>query len=162
MTRLTIDESIHEKLGNLTGPVELYDAEGHIIALVTPPDEAGHFEGPAFPITLLEHERRKKGPTDPTKPNGSVPKRPTLAKAVSLLPLDEGVSKKLLGLTRAVDLCDAGGRAIARVTPVLDPALYDLEGPVSREELDRRRESTSNPATRTFTLAEALAELEGW
>lgn len=75
------------------------------------------------------------------------------------LVVDENIHKKLLALTQPVELCDREGRVLARVTPVLDPALYDgLECPVSREELDRRRKNADNPANRT--LAELLAELE--
>src|SRR5438034_2497782 len=65
--------------------------------------------------------------------------------------VDENVHKKLLALTHPVELCDSEGRVIARVTPVLDPALYEgLECPVSREELDRRKKNMDNPNNRTL------------
>jgi hypothetical protein len=73
--------------------------------------------------------------------------------------IDENIHKVLLSLTRPVELCDAEGHVIARVTPVLDPALYEgLECPVSREELDRRKKDMDNP--NNPTLAELIEELK--
>jgi len=73
--------------------------------------------------------------------------------------VDENVHKKLLALTLPVELCDSEGRVIARVIPVLDPALYEgLECPISREELDRRKKNRHN--SKTYTTDEVLARLE--
>jgi hypothetical protein len=73
--------------------------------------------------------------------------------------VDENVHKALLNLTHPVELCDSEGHVIARVTPVLDPALYDnLEGTISPEELDRRRKNVDNP--NNPTLAEVLAQFK--
>lgn len=75
------------------------------------------------------------------------------------LVVDENIHKQLLSLTQPAELCDSAGHVIARVTPVFDPALYEnLEGSISREELDRRKKNMDNPNNRT--LADLLAEFE--
>ena len=54
--------------------------------------------------------------------------------------LDPDLIGKLLNLEQPLELCDEAGHVLARVLPVVDPALYeDLEPQISREELDRRK-----------------------
>jgi hypothetical protein len=73
------------------------------------------------------------------------------------LTVDAGIHTKLATLTAPVELCDDKGRVIGRFFPVLDPALYDnLECPLSREELDRRKREKG----KTYTTEEVLAMLE--
>jgi len=73
--------------------------------------------------------------------------------------IDENVHKVLLALTHPAELCDSQGHVIARVTPVLDPALYEnLEGTISRGELDRRLKNMDNP--NNPTLAEMLEQFK--
>jgi hypothetical protein len=73
--------------------------------------------------------------------------------------VDENVHKVLLTLEHPAELCDSQGRVIARLTPVLDPAKYEnLEGTISREELDRRKKNMDRSKMRT--LSEVIADLE--
>ena len=73
------------------------------------------------------------------------------------VPVDAAVHTVLLNLNASVELVDNAGRVVARVYPVLDPALYEnLEGSISREELDRRKKDMDNPNNRT--LSDVLAE----
>ena len=70
------------------------------------------------------------------------------------------VTKELLAqlhnLTQALELYDEQGHILARVEPILDPALWGpLEPQVSIEELDRRAKSD-----KWYTTAEVLAHLE--
>jgi hypothetical protein len=71
--------------------------------------------------------------------------------------LDAELQRKLLDLTQPLELCDESGHVLARVLPVMDPALYEgLEPQISEEELQRRWQSKG----KTYTTAEVLAHLE--
>jgi len=70
------------------------------------------------------------------------------------------VTKEMLAqlhnLTEPLELYDEQGHILARVEPVLDPALWGpLEPQVSVEELGRRANSTE----RRYTTAEVLEHL---
>jgi hypothetical protein len=71
--------------------------------------------------------------------------------------VDAELLEKLHQLTKPVELYDAQGHILARVYPVLDPALWGpLEPQVSVEELLRR----ANSNERRFTTAEVLTHLQ--
>ena len=71
--------------------------------------------------------------------------------------VDELLKSKLNDLTQPLELCNAEGRVLARVFPVLDPALYEgLECPFSPEEIEHRKKNKG----KTYTTAEVLAHLE--
>src|SRR5262249_30992537 len=71
--------------------------------------------------------------------------------------LDETLRNKLGDLTHPIEICDEAGHVLGRITPVFDPALYEeLTPPISKEELQRRKESKE----KTYTTAEVLAYLE--
>jgi hypothetical protein len=70
--------------------------------------------------------------------------------------VDDDLQSKLQNFTKPLELCDKAGRVLARVFPVIDPALYEpVEPQISDDELQRRREST-----KWYTTAEVLAYLE--
>jgi hypothetical protein len=69
---------------------------------------------------------------------------------------DAVLKEKLPELDSPVELCDEEGRVIARIVPVLDPALYDLEPEIAEKEF---KERLANPG-RLYTTAEVLAYLE--
>lgn len=72
--------------------------------------------------------------------------------------LDDVLRAKLHGLTAPLEICNAEGRVVARVLPVLSGSEYDnLEPPISKEELQRRRSKT---AGRTHSTVEVLAHLK--
>jgi hypothetical protein len=72
--------------------------------------------------------------------------------------VDPTLRSKLHNRSEPLELCDESGRVLARVIPQgdLDPAQYDLEPQLSREEM-RRRKQSNEP---TYTTAEVLACLE--
>ncbi len=49
--------------------------------------------------------------------------------------VDETLRNRLHHLTEPLELCDEEGHVLARVVPVLDPRLYDLEPKITEEEL---------------------------
>lgn len=60
-------------------------------------------------------------------------------------------------LSQPLELCDEGGRVLARILPTMDATQYeDLEPRISREEMRRRKQNKS----KTYTTAEVLAHLE--
>lgn len=60
-------------------------------------------------------------------------------------------------LSQPLELCDEGGRVLARILPAMDAAQYeDLEPRISREEMRRRKQNKN----KTYTTAEVLAHLE--
>ena len=70
--------------------------------------------------------------------------------------VDETLRTKLHNLTQPLELCDANGQVLARLTPALDLSQYEgLEPPVSKEELQRRRQNKG----KTYTTTEVLAHL---
>jgi hypothetical protein len=76
---------------------------------------------------------------------------------MSRIIVDAALREKLSGLTEVVELCDESGRVLGRFLPKLDRAHYEnLEPQISKEELQRRRQSKE----RTYTTAEVLAHLE--
>ncbi len=71
--------------------------------------------------------------------------------------LDADLRNRLHDLSQPLELCDESGRVLARVLPVIDPALYEgLEPRISAEEVQRRRQNKG----KTYTTAEVLAHLE--
>jgi len=71
--------------------------------------------------------------------------------------VDETLRHKLHNLTQPLELCDADGQLLARLTPALDRLQYEgLEPSLSREELQRRKQNKG----KTYTTAEVLAHLE--
>lgn len=71
--------------------------------------------------------------------------------------VDETLKMKLHNLTQPLELCDEQGHILGRFVPVLDPALYDLEPPITEDELQRLRSQKSG---KTYTTAEVIAYLE--
>jgi hypothetical protein len=70
--------------------------------------------------------------------------------------LDADLRRKLLDLSRPLELCDESGVVLARVLPNPDPTLFEgLEPSISDEELQRRRSDKG----RTYSTAEVLAHL---
>ncbi len=72
------------------------------------------------------------------------------------LTVDSTLPGKLATLTEPVELCDEAGRVLGQYFPRLDPAEYDLEPQISREEIERRKRANEP----TYTTAEVLARLE--
>ena len=70
--------------------------------------------------------------------------------------VDESLRNKLHNFNQPLELCDDAGHILARLVPVLDPALYNLEPQISHEEFLRRRQSKE----KTYSTAEVLAYLE--
>lgn len=71
--------------------------------------------------------------------------------------LDAELRRKLLDLSRPLELCDESGLVLARLLPTPDPNLYEsLEPQVSEEELRRRSRDKGS----TYSTAEVLAHLE--
>ena len=75
---------------------------------------------------------------------------------MSRITIDAAMIERLQGLTQPLELCDEAGHTLARVVPVYDPALYNLEPRISKEELEER---FKNPG-RLYTTAEVLAHLK--
>lgn len=71
--------------------------------------------------------------------------------------LDAELQKRLLNLTDIVEICDDSGRVVARVLPTPDPTTSEgLEPQISREEIERRKQTKG----KSYTTAEVLAHLE--
>jgi hypothetical protein len=71
--------------------------------------------------------------------------------------VDGALLSKLQELAEPVELCDKAGRVLGRFLPVIDPSQYEgLEPQISKEELQRRKQSKG----KTYTTAEVLAHLE--
>jgi hypothetical protein len=71
--------------------------------------------------------------------------------------VDEILRNKLHNLLEPIELCDESGQVIGRVLPVPSPTEYEgLESPLSKEELQRRKQNKG----KTFSTAELLARLE--
>jgi len=70
--------------------------------------------------------------------------------------LDAEMRTKLNNFREPLELCDESGNIMARLTPCWDPTRFNLEPQISREEMERRKQSTEP----TFTTAEVLALLE--
>jgi hypothetical protein len=71
--------------------------------------------------------------------------------------VDETLRNRLHNLTQPLELCDANGQLLARLTPAFDPSQYEgLESPIGKEELQRRKQNKG----RTYSTAEVLAHLE--
>jgi hypothetical protein len=70
--------------------------------------------------------------------------------------LDDAMKAKLHNLAEPLELCDEGGRVLAKVTPCYDPIEVDLDPKISQEEIERI--SASNE--KGLTTAELLAYLE--
>ena len=69
---------------------------------------------------------------------------------------DAVLKEKLPNLEGPIELCDEDGHILARIQPVPDPSLYDLEPKISKEELTQR---FANPG-KLYTTAEVLAYVE--
>jgi len=76
--------------------------------------------------------------------------------AMTKMIVDASLPDKLQGLVSPVELCDSHGRVFGRYYPRLDPAEFNLEPQISREEVERRL----NSSERWYTTAEVLAYLE--
>jgi hypothetical protein len=71
--------------------------------------------------------------------------------------VDATLRSKLHDLAQPLELCDDEGRVLGRFLPTIDPSLYEgLESPLSREELQRRKQSKG----KTYSTAEVLKHLE--
>ncbi len=71
--------------------------------------------------------------------------------------VNESLRTILHDLAQPLELCDESGRILARVLPVVDPAVYEgLEPQISREEMERRKRDKG----RAYTTAEVLDHLE--
>jgi len=70
--------------------------------------------------------------------------------------VDEMLRGKLHNLSQPLELCDASGRVLARLIPLLDPSQYNLEPQISQEEIRRRKQAKE----KSYTTAEVLAYLE--
>jgi hypothetical protein len=71
--------------------------------------------------------------------------------------VDETLRGKLHNLSEPVELCDESGKVLGRLYPTLDLSQYEpLEPQISREELERRKQSKE----KRYTTAEVLAHLE--
>lgn len=71
--------------------------------------------------------------------------------------VDAVLRDKLQDFSQPLELCDDGGRVLARVMPVYNPEVYDLiDPPISDEELDLREQSSD----RRYTTDEVLRHLE--
>ncbi|MBY0521927.1 MAG: hypothetical protein K2R98_00925 [Gemmataceae bacterium] len=75
---------------------------------------------------------------------------------MSKITLDAVLRSKLPDLSQPLELCDEAGKVVARITPVLDPAEWDLtEPPYTEEELQQ-----SERSDKWYTTAEVLAHLK--
>lgn len=73
--------------------------------------------------------------------------------------VDQKLQSKLGNLTEPLKFYDEKGLLLGRFLPAYDPALYEgLESPISKEELERRRQEKGKG--KTYTTAEVLAHLE--
>ncbi len=70
--------------------------------------------------------------------------------------IDASLHEKLIKVTHPVELCDREGHVLGKYVPSTDSTLYPLEPQISKEELERRKQTKD----RTFTTAEVLAHLE--
>ena len=71
--------------------------------------------------------------------------------------VDTELRNKLLNLTQPLQLCDESGRVLARVVPTYGADEYEgLESPISKEEMQQRKQNKG----KTYTTAEVLAHLE--
>jgi hypothetical protein len=70
--------------------------------------------------------------------------------------VDESLRNKLHNFNQPLELCDDSGHILARLVPVLDPSLYNLEPQISQEEIRRRKYAKE----KSYTTAEVLAYLE--
>jgi len=71
--------------------------------------------------------------------------------------VDETLRAKLHDLTQPLELCDAEGHILGRFTPVLDPALFDLQPPFTEEEI---KQLLLDKGGKTYSTAEVIAYLE--
>jgi hypothetical protein len=60
MTRIIVDETLRNKLGDLTGPIELCDKEGHVLGRFTPAVDPVLYEGMVPEISKEELEKRRQ------------------------------------------------------------------------------------------------------
>ena len=129
MTRIVIDDVLREKLIGLNEPVLLSDTSGERIARARPVKEA---------TSYIRRELREE-------------------QSMSRIVIDDVLREKLTGLKETVELCDASGLVVAKVTPVNDAATYrGYEPRLSREEIEERSKNIG----RTYTTAEVLKHLE--
>ena len=129
MIRIMIDDELRNILIGLKEPVLLRDTSGKVIARARPANES---------VSRREREFRD-------------------AQAIIQPVIDDILRDQLIGLHDTIELCDASGLVIAKVTPVNDAATYrGFEPRISREELETRRKSPG----RGYTTAEVLKHLE--
>jgi hypothetical protein len=71
--------------------------------------------------------------------------------------VNEALRSLLHDFSQPLELCDEGGRVLARVLPAIDPSLYEgLDPQITKEELHRRKQNKG----KTYTTTEVLAHLE--
>ncbi|MCI0680849.1 MAG: hypothetical protein L0Y71_01995 [Gemmataceae bacterium] len=70
--------------------------------------------------------------------------------------LDDQLKKRLRNLAEPLELCDRGGRVVARLFPENDADDLDREPKISRAEIRRRMASKE----KTYTTKEVIAHLE--
>lgn len=61
MSKVTLDAATLAKLGGLTGPVELYDEAGNLVARCEPVGRPASGWGP-FTVEQVERAKRRSGP----------------------------------------------------------------------------------------------------
>ncbi len=73
--------------------------------------------------------------------------------------VDDDLRRKFQDFCSEIEICDEEGHVLARVKPVLDPALYEFLTPMaSEEELDRLKQSNEKRYT-TQEMLDYLARL---
>ena len=60
MVRVTIDETVCARLGDLSSFLELCDSSGRVVGYFTPVDDRSHYEGVDSPEDDAELERRSR------------------------------------------------------------------------------------------------------
>ncbi len=60
MTRITLDDDLRRKLLDLSGPLELCDESGLVLARILPTSDPTRYEGLEPPISEEELQRRKR------------------------------------------------------------------------------------------------------
>lgn len=77
--------------------------------------------------------------------------------AMNRILLDTALRQKLGNLEEPFVLCDESGRTLGQFVPTFDQAAFEgLDSPISREELQKRKQNKG----RTYSTAEVLAQLE--
>ena len=70
--------------------------------------------------------------------------------------LNDDLRTKLPDLSQPFEVCDETGKTIGRFIPTTNASNGQVEPPISREEIDRRKQNKG----KAYTTAEVLAHLE--